>query len=107
MVLAMKTLIMLHGVSSYLVWPFEVWLNLYLLKNLVHKLFEYCANHLNNKKASMSRKVSPKSVVIVPLRPRVSSVKGNHFCLSFPLLLIILDLFVFINLIHELTHTLS
>ena len=105
-ILTIKTLIPPHGVTPHFFWPLEVWLDLDLLKNLVHKLFEYCANHLSSRKANMSRKVSPRSVVIVPLRPKVSSGRGDHFCLPLPLLLIILDPFVFINPIHELMHTL-
>ena len=105
-ILIIKTLISPHGVIPHFFWPLEVWLNLYLLKNLVHKLFEYCANHLSSRKASMSKKVSSRSVVIVPLKPKVSSIRGNYFGLSLALLLIVVDPFVFINLIHELTHIL-
>jgi len=104
--MTIKDLILPHKVTSHFVWPLEVWLDLYLLKNLVRRLFEYCANHLSSRKASTSKEVSPRLVVIVPLRPKVSSVRGNYFCLSLALLLIILDPFVFINSIHELMHIL-
>ena len=103
MILAIETLITPHGVTPHFIWSLEIWFNLYLFKNLMHRLLEYCANHLGSGKPSMSSKISPGSVVIIPLRPKVSSIKGSHFCLPLPLLLIILDLFIFINSIHELT----
>ena len=106
MILAIETLIMPHGVTFHFIWPFKVWFNLYLLKNLMHMLLEYCVDHLGSGKPSMSSKISLRSVVIIPLRPKVSSVKESHFCLPLPLLLIILNLFLFINLVHELTHAL-
>ena len=94
------------GLPPHFIWPLEVWFNLYLLKNLMHRLPEYCVDYLGNRKPSMSRKISPGSIVIIPLKPKVSSVRGSYFCHSFPLLLIILNLFMFINLIHELAHAL-
>ena len=94
-----------HGVTFHFIWPLEVWFNLYLLKNLMHRLLEYCADHLGSRQP-MSSKISPGSVVIIPLRAKFSSLRGSHFCLPFPLLLIILSSFMFINLIHQLTHAL-
>ena len=99
MTLVIKTLITPHGVTFHFIWPFEVWFNLYLLKNLMHRLLEYCADHLGSR-YPMSSKISPGSIVIIPLRAKFSSFRGSHFCLPFPLLLIILSLFMFINLIH-------
>ena len=108
MILAIKTLITPRGVTPHFIWPFEVCFNLYLLKNLMHKLLEYCVDHLGNRKPSMSSKISPRSIVIIPLKPKVSLVRRSHFCLPLPLplLLIILNLFMFINPINELTHAL-
>ena len=106
MILAIKTLISPHGVTPHFIRPLEVWFNLNLLKNLMHRLLEYCDNHLGNRKPSMSSKVSSESVIIIPLRPKVSLVRGSHFCLPLPLRLIILDPFMFINPIHELMHAL-
>ena len=96
------------GSPPHFIWPFEVCFNLYLLKNLMHKLLEYCVDHLGNRKPSMSSKISPRSIVIIPLKPKVSLVRRSHFCLPLPLplLLIILNPFMFINPIHELTHAL-
>ena len=106
MILAIETLITPRGVTSHFIWPLEVWFNLYLLKNLMHRLLEYCADHLGSGKPSMSNKISLGSVVTISLKPKVSSVKGSHFFLPLPLLLIILDPFMFINPIYELTHAL-
>ena len=46
MVLAMKILIMLYEVSSYLIRPLEIWLILYLLKDLVYRFPEHYVNYL-------------------------------------------------------------
>ena len=46
MVLAIKVLVAPHGVSSHLVWPFEEWLVLNLLQNLMHRFSEHCINRL-------------------------------------------------------------
>ena len=106
MILAIKTLITPCGVTSIFIWPLEVWFDLYLLKNLTHKLLEYYADHQGSRKPSMSSKISLGSIVIIPLRPKAFLVRRSHFCLPLPLLLIILNLFIFISSIHELMHAL-
>ena len=49
-VLVMKALIMLHRVSSHLIWSFKVWLILNLFLDLMHWFPEYCANHLSSNR---------------------------------------------------------
>ena len=100
MVLAMKALITLHGVSSHLIWPLEIWLILYLLLDLVYRLFEHYVNYLASSMPSMSNKTFPGLITIIPFWPKVSSVLGNYLFLPLSLLLILLHSFIFINLVH-------
>ena len=67
MVLEMKNLIMLHGVSSHLVWPLKVRFILYILQDLVHRLLEHSIDYLGSSKPSMSGKISFGPIIIIPL----------------------------------------
>ena len=84
MVLAMKILIMLYEVSSYLIRPLEIWLILYLLKDLVYRLPEHYVNYLGNSVPSISSKISFGPIAIISLRPKVSSVRGDYLNLPLP-----------------------
>ena len=66
-VLAMKTLVALRGVSSHLVQPLKVWLALNFLQDLVYWLSEHSTNYLSSSRPRITRKVSLRSVVIVPV----------------------------------------
>ena len=107
MVLAMKTLIMLHRVSFHLIWPFKVWLILYPFQDLVHRLPKHRDGYLGSGRPSMSSKISPEMIIVMPFRPKISSVLGNYLRLRLPLslFLIILNPFILINSIHKLTYT--
>ena len=52
-VLAMKTLVALRGVSSYLVRPLKVWLALNFLQDLVYWLSEHSINYLSSSRPRM------------------------------------------------------
>ena len=67
MVLAMKTLITLHKVSSHLILSLKIWLTLYLLQDLVYKLLEHCVNYLGSSKSSMSNKISLGLIAVILL----------------------------------------
>ena len=100
MVLAIKTLIALYGVSSHLIRPFEIWFILYLIKDLVYRLPEHCVNYLGNSMPSMYSKISFGLIIIISLRLKVSSVRGDYLRLPLPLLLILFNTFILINSIH-------
>ena len=100
MILAIKTLIMLGKVSSHLIRPLEIRFILYLVKDLVYGLPKYCINYLSSRVPSMSRIISPRSVVIIPLQPKASSVRRGHLRFPLPLLLIFLEPFILVNSIH-------
>ena len=103
-VLTVETLVMLGGITSHLVRPLEVGFTLYLFKDLVNWLLEHRTDHLSIRVPKVTSKISPRSAMTIPLCPRISLVSRNNLCLPLPLLLIILNLFILINLIHELMH---
>ena len=53
----------------------------------------------------MPRKISPRSTVILSVRPEIPFVLRDHLSLPLSLLLVLLDPFILINAIHEPTHT--
>ena len=66
----------------------------------MYRLPEYCINYLGSGVLNMSSKISLGSIVIIPLRPKVSSIREGHHHFPLSLLLILLDLFVLVNPIH-------
>ena len=101
----MKTLIALRGVSSHIIWPLEVWLVLYFLQDLVHRLPKHSINYLGSSRPSMPRKISLRLIIVVPLQSKIPSVLRNYFNLPLSLMLILFDPFILINSIYELTYT--
>ena len=105
-VLVVKTLVALYGVSSYLVWPLKIWLILNFLKDSLYWLSEHGTDYLSSSTPRMPREISSRSVLIVPIRPKIPSILRDYY-FSFPLslLLVLLDHLILINMVHELTHT--
>ena len=64
-VLAIQVLVALHRVSCHLIWPFEEWLVLDLLQNLMHQISEYSINYLRVGRSGLPCKVSPQPIVAV------------------------------------------
>ena len=73
----------------------------------MHRFSKYSTNHLGGNQARVLGKISPRSTTIVPIQLEISPLLGDHLSLSLPLLLILLDLFVLVDVIHELTHALN
>ena len=84
MVLAIKTLVAPHGVSSHLVWPFEVWLILNLLQDLMYLLLEYRVNHLRSRRPRLPSKIPLGHAIIVFVRLEIPPVPRDNLSLSFP-----------------------
>ena len=55
----------------------------------------------------MSRKISSRPVVIVPIRPEIPSILSDYLGFPFSLLLVLLDPLILINAVHKPTHTLD
>ena len=101
----MKILVTPHGISSHLVWPFEVRLIFDLLQDLMHWFSEHNVNHLRSRRPRLPNKIPSRFVIIVSVRPEIPHVLRDNLSLSFPLLLVFLNPLVFINTIHKATHT--
>ena len=61
----MEALVAPQGILSHFVWPFEVWLVLDLLQDLMHWLSEHNVNHMRSHRSRLSNKISSGSVIIV------------------------------------------
>ena len=107
MILAMKVLVALYGISSHFIWQFEKWLILNFLQDLVYWLLEHRVNHLSSGRPRMLNKVSSRPVIIVYVRLKIPHLLRDNLSLPFPLLLIFLDPLILINSVHELMYTVS
>ena len=103
-ILAIKVLITPYEISCHLIWPFEEWLILNLFQYLVHWLSEHNINRMSVGRPWVPSKVSPRSVIIVSIRPEIPSLLRDNLSLSFPLLLVFLNPFVLINPVPKLAH---
>ena len=103
-VLAIKTLVAPHRVSSYLVWLFKVWLILDLLQDLMYWFSEHYVNHLRSCRPRLPSKIPSGSIIVVSVQLEVPPLMKDNLSLSLPLLLVFLDPFVFTNLVHELVY---
>ena len=53
----------------------------------------------------MKTLVAPESVIVVMVRPEIPSILRDNLTLSLTLLLVLLNLLILINPIHELAYT--
>ena len=104
-VLAMKILVTPHGVSSHLVWPFEVRLILDLLQDLLYWLSEHRVNHLRSCRLRLPSEIPSRPIIIIFVLPEIPPILRDNLSLSFPLLLVFLNLLVFVNTVHRPMHT--
>ena len=104
-VLAIKALITSQRVSTHFVRPFEVWLVLDLLQNLMHQFSEHSVNHLRSCRPRLPSKIPLRSVIVVVVRPEIFPLLWDDLTLSLVSLLVILNPFILINPIHELAYT--
>ena len=104
-VLAMKVLIAFHRVSSHLIWLFKVWLILNFFQNLMHQLTEHCDDHLSSSRPRLPSKISLGPVIVVSVQPEISHILRDYLCLPFPLLLVLLNPLILVNMVHEPMHT--
>ena len=104
-VLAIETLIAFGWVSSHFVGPFEIRLILYLYKDLIYRLLKYQADYLGISSQRLVNEVSPRSIMVVPIKLRISPFRWEDLGLTLSLHLILFDLLMLINTIHELAQT--
>lgn len=104
---ALHILISFNGVSSYLIWPFEVGLMFNLLWHLIYWFFEYRIYCLRDRDimGCLVKKFSPRPGRSEPAYWTILSINGESLSLTFTRTLIVLDLFMFFYPIHQLMHT--
>ena len=71
----------------------------------MHWFSEHNINCLRVGSSRLPSKVSHWSVIIVSVQPEISPLLKDNLSLTFPLLLVFLNPFIFFNPIHELTQT--
>ena len=104
-VLALKALVVLYRVSSHLNWAFKVWLILDPFQDLMHWFSEHRLNHLSRNKARLPSKNSSGLIIVVYFRPEIPPILRDNLTFSLTLLLVLLNLLILTNLIHELAYT--
>ena len=105
MVMAIQTRVAFSRLSRHLVRPFEEWLVLYFLQNLLHRLPKHCINHLGVRRTRLPDEVFPGSVTVITVRPEIPHLLRDYLNLSFSLQLILLYSSVLINPVHQLVYT--
>ena len=71
----------------------------------MHQFPEHCINHLDVGWPSLLNVIFSGSVILKLIQPEIPPLLRDNLHFTFPLLLVFLDPFVLINLVHELTHT--
>ena len=104
-ILAIKTLIMPHNISCYLIRPFEERPVFNLFQDLLYWFSEHSINHLGVGRSRLPNKVFPRSVIIVSVQLEIPHLLKDHLSLSSPLQLVFFYPFVLVNPFHKLVHT--
>ena len=105
MIFAIKILVAPHRISFHFVRPFKERLVFNPLQNLLYWFSEYGINHLGVGRSGLPNKIFPRSVIIVPVQPKIPPLLRDHLSLSFPLYLVFLYPSIIVNPIHKLAHT--
>ena len=71
----------------------------------MHWFLKHRANHLSSNRPRLPSKVSSRPIIIVSVQPEISPILKDNLSLPFPLLLVFLDPFILVNMVHELMHT--
>ena len=104
-VLAVKALVVPQRVSTHSAWPSKVWLAFYLLQNLMYRFAEHSIDCLRSCKPRLPGKISPRSVIVVTILPKIPLLLRDNLTLSLTLLLVLFNPLILINPIHELAYT--
>ena len=104
LVVAIEALVVPQRISSHFVWPFEIWLILDLLQNLMHWFSEHSVNHPRSRRPRLSSKIPSGSIIVVFVRSEIPHLLRDNLNLPLALLLIFLDPLVLVNAIHKPTN---
>ena len=99
-VLAMKTLVAPHRIPYHLVWPFEVWLILDFLQDLVYWFSEHRINHLRSHRPKLPSRISSGFIIVIAVRPKILHLLRDNLTLPLVLLLVLLNALILVYPIH-------
>ena len=105
MILAIEVMVMFFRISHHLIRSFEERFIFNLLQNLMHWLSKHGVDCLKACWPWLSHKIPSWSIVIVTIRPVIPPFLRDNLILPLPMLLILFDLFILVNPIHQPTHT--
>ena len=103
-VLAIKVLVSLYGLSCHLIRPSKVWFTLDFFQQLMHWFSEYSLDVLRIGCLRLPCEISPRATVGVSVRPEIPHFLRENLLLSLALHLVFFYLLVLIDSIHQLAH---
>ena len=104
-VLAIKVLVSLYGLSCHLIRPSKVWFTLDFFQQLMHWFSEYSPDVLRVGCLRLPCKISPRAIIGISVRPEIPSLLRDNLLISFTLQLFFLHSLVLIDPIYQLAHT--
>ena len=99
-ILAIKVLISLHGLSRHLIQPPKVWLVLDFFQHLMHWFSEYSPDSLRIGCLQLPCEISPQTIAVISVRPEIPPLLRDNLLLSLALQLFFLYSFILIDPIH-------
>ena len=103
-VLAIKVLVSLYGLSYHLIRPSKLWFALNFFQHLMHWFLEYGPDVLRIGCLRLPCEISPQAIVGVSVRPKILPLLRDNLLLSLAQHLVFFYPLVLIDLIHQLAH---
>ena len=103
-VLAIKVLVLLCGLSHHLIRPSKVWFAFDFFQHLMHWFSQYSFDVLRIGCLRLPCEISPRATVGVSVRPEIPYLLRKYLFLSLALHLFFFYSLVLIDLIHQLAH---
>ena len=73
----------------------------------MHRFSEHSVYHLRSCKPRLPSKIPSGSIIVVAVQPEIPHILRDNLTLSLALLLVLLNPFILINLIHKLVYTIN
>ena len=99
-ILPIKVMISLHGLSRHLIQPSKVWLVLEFFKHLMHWFSEYSPDILHIGCLRLPCEISPRVIIGISVRPEIPPLLKDNLLLSLTLQLFFLHSLVLIDPIY-------